>query len=193
MKKRLAWILVLFFMCIVASVGAEQENDLFFAQFEGMEWSFSSGAGGWSTDMRILPDGSFSGEYHDSEMGDTSDEYPDGTIYGCAFTGRMSFVEQLDENTWKIRVDKLNTDGEVGQESIDEGLRFIVTDPYGISESDEMILYRPGTPVDFLSEEMQMWAHLFDQEEAISELDNWFLSSELNESGFVGYWFDANQ
>ena len=27
----------------------------------GLEWDFCSGAGGWSTDMRIQPDGSFSG------------------------------------------------------------------------------------------------------------------------------------
>ena len=41
-------------------------------------------------DLRILADGSFSGEYHDSDMGDCADDYLGGTLYYCAFTGRMN-------------------------------------------------------------------------------------------------------
>jgi hypothetical protein len=37
-----------------------------------------------------------------------------------------------------------------------------------------------------LSEEMQLWAHVMDQENQ-ETLENWFLASEANESGFVGY------
>ncbi len=192
MKRWIAWIMTLVLAAVLAFACAEQPGP-FFAQFEGMEWSFSSGAGGWSTDMRILPDGSFSGEFHDSEMGDTGDGYPDGTVYTCSFTGRLSFLEQVDENSWKIRVDELKLGEVPDDEWIDDGIRFIASEAYGISEEDEMILYRPGTPVNVLTEDMQMWAHLMDSEDTLYELEYWFLWSEQNESGFVGYFFDVTE
>ena len=183
MKKILSLILCLSLM-LTAAAFAEAADDLF-ADFAGMEWCFSSGAGGWSTDLRIESDGTFTGEYHDSEMGDAADAYPGGTVYFCAFTGKLSLAEQLDDHTWKITVDKLEK--VPGEEAIDDGIRFLPAEPYGISEGDTMILYAPGTPVSVLSEDMQFWAHLFDAETQPEELQDWFLMSEKNESGFVGY------
>ena len=177
------FLFVLSIAMMLSAVSFAEEN--IFDTLSGLEWSFSSGAGGWSTDMQIRADGSFTGQYHDSEMGECADEYPDGTVYFCAFSGRMSIAGRVDDNTWKVRVEKLEK--EQGTESIDDGIRFVPADVYGISEGDEMLLYRPGTPVDILSEEMQFWAHVIDQETPPTELEDWFLSSEKNDSGFVGF------
>ena len=186
MKKCIAWVVALLLAMTAFSACAEQGEN-FFERLKGLEWTFSSGAGGWSTDMRILPDGSFSGEYHDSEMGETGEGYPDGTVYGCSFTGKMSLVEQVNENTWKIRVDELKTDETAEKESIANGIRFVLAPPYGLSEGDEMLLYRPGTPVEGFTEEMLFWAHLMEMEGTPTELPTWFLSSEKNDSGFVAF------
>lgn len=186
MKKWMFRWIALILMLSLTSVCGEQDSS-FFAQFEGMEWSFSSGAGGWSTDMRFSPEGSFTGEYHDSEMGETGDLYPEGTIYSCSFTGRMSFVEQVNEFTWKVRVEELETGETPDKEWIDDGIRFVAADPYGITAGDELLVYCPGTPVSVFTEEMQLWAHLLDTEDTLFELDNWFLWNEKQESGFVGY------
>jgi len=189
MKRIMAWILG--FALVLGGLAAWAEGEGFdFEQIAGLEWTFSSGAGGWSTDMRIEADGAFSGEFHDSEMGELSEEYPNGTLYVCAFTGQMSVVEQVNENTWKLRVDRLVYDGEPGEEAVDDGIRFVTTEPYGISEGDEMLLFLPGTPVDVLTEDMRMWTHLLDPEQAPTKLEDWFLYSEENESGFVGYALD---
>ena len=182
MKKRIAWILCLALLAVTTAVCAETN---IFETLAGPEWSFSSGAGAWSTDLRIQSDGTFAGETHDSDMGDCTDNYPDGTVYYCSFSGRMSLVEQVDENTWRIRVDELWTDP--AEEEISDGIRYVPSEAYGLSEGDVMILYGPGTSVSVLSEEMQLWAHIQDQEEQQTELENWFLSSEANDSGFVGY------
>ncbi len=184
MRRAIAWILTL--MMGMTCAFAEPSESLF-ARLEGVEWIFSSGAGGWSTDMRILPDGSFSGEYHDSEMGELAEEYPNGTVYCCSFTGQMSPVGQVDENSWRIRVDALRVDESQEKEAVDEGIRFVFAEPYGISEGDEMLLYRPGAPVEGFTEEMMMWAHLPGPEEGVSELETWFLYSKENDSGFVGF------
>ena len=181
MKK--VCLLVLCLMLALSAVSFAEEP--VFETLAGLEWSFSSGAGAWSTDMRILADGSFTGEYHDSEMGDYDDAYPGGTVYFCSFFGQMSIVEKTDDNTWRIRVEKLEKIGET--EYIEDDIRYIPTDVYGLSEGDEMLLYRPGTPVNALPEEMQFWAHVIDQETPPTELESWFLSSVQNDSGFVGY------
>jgi hypothetical protein len=99
----------------------------------------------------------------------------------------MSLLEQLDAHSWKVRIDKLEIDGTLDEESIDDGIRYVTSKPYGISEGDEMVLYLPGTPIDVLSEDMQMWAHVLEQDPKPSALVDWFLSSAKNESGFVGY------
>ena len=41
---------------------------------------FSSGAGGWSTELKVADDGTFTGAYHDSEMELTGENYPNGTV-----------------------------------------------------------------------------------------------------------------
>ena len=186
MKRIMA--LVLSMLLLLPAVGACAESEaLTFEDMTSLAWSFSSGAGGWSTDMQILEDGSFIGTYHDSEMGEMGDDYPYGTIYVCSFEGQMTLLEQVDEYSWKIRVDSLTLDDEPGQETIDDGIRFVTSELYGLSEGDEMTVYLPGTPVDMFTEDMRMWAHLFDVEEQPEAFEFWFMYSEANESGFVGY------
>lgn len=55
-----------------------------FMPISGNTFHFSSGAGGWLTEIVISEDGSFTGHFHDSDMGDA---YPEGTRYECSFTG----------------------------------------------------------------------------------------------------------
>ncbi len=188
MKKRIS--LILSMMLILSAVAFAQADEPDFKDFAGLEWEFSSGVGAWANEMQILEDGSFAGVYHDSEMGEADETYPDGTIYCCAYTGKMSLVEKVNEYAWKVRIDELTIDGEVNEESIDEGIRFITAEPYGLGAGDELLLYRPGTPVSALSEEMHMWAHIpYDHAES-AELDNWFLSNEARDAGFLAYSFD---
>lgn len=184
MKKALVWILMLALCagCALAEVEAPTLE-----QLSGLEWSFSSGVGAWSTDMRIAEDGSFSGEFHDGEMGEADEAYPNGTIYGCSFTGALSILEQVSDYSWKVRIDRLEMDGTPGDESIEEDVRYVTSEPYGITEGDEMLLFVPGTPVDMLTEDMQMWSHIIFEEVKPETLNDWFLYSEANESGFVGY------
>ena len=150
--------------------------------------SFCSGVGGWSTDMRILADGSFTGDFHDSEMGDAADNYPDGTVYYCTFSGKFSLVSQENENIWKVKVDALKQAEKPGTEEIEDGIRYVAADSvYGLTEGDEMLLYAPGTSLDTFTEEMKLWAHVFDLQEKPVTMQEWFLYSPAYDTGFVGY------
>ncbi|MBO4924838.1 MAG: hypothetical protein J5472_00010 [Clostridia bacterium] len=187
MKKAMVWLLSLMLVLSAAGVWAEEEETVF-EEMSQMEWSFLSGVGGWSTDLHVEADGSFTGEFHDGELGETGEDYPNGTIYGCLFEGRFSYAGEAENNAVKIRVDALTlTEGQV-PEAIEDGVRYVTVDEvYGLTEGDEMLLYAPGTPVSIFSEELLFWAHVMDREDPPAELDNWFLCSEKNETGFVGY------
>ncbi len=183
MKKIIAMILGLALLLTAACAETSSDTSIF-KTIAGMEWTFCSGVGAWSTDMWIQEDGTFRGEFHDSDMGDCTDEYPDGTVYFCSFSGRMSFTGTADGNAWKIHVDQLTV--EPAEETIAEGIHYIPSDSYGISEGDDLTLYAPGTPVGIFSEELQFWAHILDYETPPLELEDWFLCNEKNETGFVG-------
>ena len=117
--RLLLWMMAAVMLIIGAAFAAgtvPENGEKLFARFEGMEWTFSSGAGGWSTDLQIQPDGTFTGVFHDSEMGETADEYPDGTVYYCEFSGKFSAAAQEDGSTWKLHVDELKQKDETDKD-----------------------------------------------------------------------------
>lgn len=188
--RLLLWMMAAVMLIIGAAFAAgtvPENGEKLFARFEGMEWTFSSGAGGWSTDLRIQPDGIFNGTFHDSEMGETADEYPNGTVYYCEFSGKFSAAAQEDGNTLKLHVDELKQKDETDKEIIEDGIRFVATSSYGIELGDELTLYQPGTPLEELTESMRFWAHTFGTEaQNTNALQKWFMYSEKQDAGFVG-------
>ena len=188
--RLLLWMMAAVMLIIGAAFAAgtvPENGEKLFARFEGMEWTFSSGAGGWSTDLQIQPDGTFTGVFHDSEMGETADEYPDGTVYYCEFSGKFSAAAQEDGSTWKLHVDELKQKDETDKETIEDGIRFVATSSYGIELGDELMLYQPGTALEALTESMRFWAHTFGTEaQNTTVLQKWFMYSEKLDAGFVG-------
>ena len=70
-----------------------------FERLDGTTFYFLSGAGAWSTELVFSSDGSFTGYYHDTDMGDCGMGYPNGTRYECDFSGTFALAEQRDEFT----------------------------------------------------------------------------------------------
>lgn len=118
------------------------------------EFCFASGVGGWSTELQIKADGSFSGNFHDSDMGDSDEGYPNGTVYFCSFTGQFSKLQKVNNYTYSVTVEELN---EVpAAEEIEDGVRYIPSTPYGMCKG-EFLIYLPGAPLDELPEEFVWW------------------------------------
>ena len=192
MKRAMALILCLI-LALSAAGGLAEGEAMTFKDLSGLTWSFSSGAGAWETSLRIAPDGTFVGEYHDSEMGDAADAYPNGTVYYSSFVGKLTIGEAIDEYSWRVSVDFLTPDQVADEETIgtEEGVRYVAAEPYGLKEGAAMTLYRPDTPMEQLTDELRLWAHVYDTEDAPDALEHWLLASDDGESGFVGYDFDA--
>ena len=94
------------------------ETGLTFADLAALQFEFCSGAGGWSTDFTIEKDGSFSGVYHDSDMGDTGDGYPNGTMYYCNFSGHFTNLTKVDDDTYEMSLADISYQNTVGDTEI---------------------------------------------------------------------------
>ena len=186
MKKLICLTLTLAMLLTGCLAAAEAQPALSFADLDELDWTFSSGVGGWYTCIWIEEDGTFTGEFHDSEMGAADEAYPDGTVYGCLFHGRMTLGEQADEYTWKIHVDEVELDEGQVPEAIEDGMRFVTCEPYGLKAGNDMLLYLPGTPVEKLPEDFLMWAHLYAYGEDVKELPYYGLYDPQEETGFIG-------
>lgn len=119
---------------------------------EGISFSFASGAGAWSTELALFPDGTFSGEYQDSDMGDN-------TIYLCRFRGAFSMFTPLDDHTWSLTLTDLEmtTGHPVDEEWMEGDIRYVASIPYGLDGGNEFFLYLPGTPAAFIPERCRSW------------------------------------
>lgn len=155
MKKTAPVILILLLTLPLAAFA--MADDGVFTLIGGNTFSFSSGVGGWWTEIIISEDGSFTGYFHDSDMGDTGDGYPEGTLYECSFSGMFVENGKIDECTYELRLAALEYEKEPGEEGIAGGLKVINTDAYGIEGGDVFMLYCPGRETADLPEEFLEW------------------------------------
>ena len=128
-----------------------------FADVSNREFWFGSGVGGWCTVLYIHEDGTFEGTYHDSEMGDIGEEYPNGSMYLSNFTGKFSNPEKVNNYTYSFRIEELKLGQETETEEIIEGVRYIYSDPYGLDEAENILIYLPEAPIGELPEEFMTW------------------------------------
>ena len=151
---------------------------------------FSSGVGAWDTQVSIAPDGSFAGTYHDSDMGDTGEGYPNGTEYICEFSGQFSQPTQVDDHTWSVQLESLSYDGVPETEEIRDGIRYVCSTPYGVEGGQEFLIYLPGAPVADLPEGFCNWVgtQLVDaNNDRATELPFFGLYNVTTQEGFSAY------
>ncbi len=122
-----------------------------------MEFTFMSGAGAWRTVLVLNDDGTFTGTYLDSEMGEAGDGYPNGSAYICNFTGRFTDIEKIHEFSYKMTLSQLTTEKPVGEEWIEDGIRYIASEPNGLVGGTEFAFYLPTTPIANMSEDFLFW------------------------------------
>lgn len=157
-----------------------------------LEMYFSSGAGGWCTSITINRDGSFKGEYHDSDMGDNDEDYPNGTIYVCSFSGKFTNITKINEYSYSLTLQSISTEEDENVSYIEDGIRYITSSPYGLTDDNggyakEFILYTPETPVNSLPEDFLYWWPLRFSKEKPATLSHYGLLNKSTQDGFFTY------
>jgi len=165
--------------------GNTEAGENVFARLDGNTFFFMSGAGAWSTELVFASDGSFTGYYHDADLGDSGSGYPYGTRYECDFSGAFALVEKTDEYTYILRLTKLTLQQEPGIECIVDGLKLISAEDYGISGGDEFLLYSPGSQSIGLPQDFLEWVRMANAWNELPEtLPFWGLYNLKEHAGF---------
>lgn len=128
------------------------------------EFVFSSGVGAWATNLTLNADGTFEGDYHDSEMGLTGEGYPNGTVYICTFQGQFTDARPMDEYSYHLTLDRVTVD-ERPDEEIRDKILYAAAGPHGLTGSEpestaparDFVFYTPETPVASLDEDFLSW------------------------------------
>ncbi len=164
--------------------GKDSEENLESLDFMPLEFTFSSGVGAWSTVMTVNPDGSFSGEYYDSEMSEASEDYPEGTVYVSKFSGEFTDIKKVDEYTYSLTLKDVSTENPVGDEWIEDNIRYVAAEPSGLDSGKTFLLYMPGTPIKDLDEDFLYW---YQGDTTLPELEDYGLYNVDDSVGFFAY------
>lgn len=169
-------------------VDDNQTKGLSYADLVGVEFDLSSGAGAWATSITIDADGTFEGNYHDSEMGDSGADYPNGTLYESDFTGKFGELEKVDDFTYKTTVVEINYKNEVGTEKIEDCTRYVQAEAYGLADGKDFYFYLKGKKIADLPDGFMPWIqNSINESKDETELSIIGLYNETMELGFCGY------
>ena len=145
---------------------------------------FSSGAGGWSTTLTLSQDGSFTGAFSDSEMGERDEnEYPNGTVYVCNFSGQFKDIKKVNDYTYSMTLDSVKVAED--DEKIEDGIRYKAGEPSGMDSGKEIYFYTPDAPVSELPEAFLSWGQ--ESTDGSATLDCYAIYNKSADSGFFEY------
>lgn len=148
---------------------------------------FSSGAGGWYTEVNVKKDGTFTGHYQDMDMGDSGTKYPNGTMYYSDFSGSFTDIQKKSDNQYTLTLSKL-TYAQADQTSFKDGIRYISSLPYGIEKGKSFVLYCPGYKISKLpqNKEAKGWYHMYLYDTKTDYLKGYMLYNQKPKYVFYG-------
>lgn len=147
-----------------SSVVEPEEEDLEFTfkDISNLEFWFGSGVGAWSTVLTVNEDGTFEGTYHDADMGDMGEGYLEGTYYLCDFKGKFTQPKKVNEYTYSVKIESIEIANEVDTEEIIDSVKYIYSQPYGLYDADDILIYIPGISIKELPEKYRSWVGYSD-------------------------------
>lgn len=150
------------------------------------EFVFLSGAGGWSTEIMINVDGTFTGQFHDFDVEMDEDDCPRGVCYICDFIGKFSIPTPVNEYVYTMNLEYLKLDGNIGDEKFEDGTRYVNVEPYGFENADEFLIYLPGCPLEETTMEFLSWAIAHTQMHDMIPIGVYGIYNVGGMEGFIG-------
>lgn len=169
----------------ITATEVAEEVDLTFADLAERQFGFSSGAGGWSEEFTIEKDGYFTGNFHDSDMGDTGEGYDGGTVYSSSYSGHFTDLTQINDHTYQMKLADISYKEMADTVEISDNIRYIYTNSYCLGGEDTFTIYLPGIPLEELSEEVCNWISMMNQSE--TELTMIVIADESNGYGIYSH------
>lgn len=170
-----------------ATAQKSEDNMAIFAELPDT-FVYSSGVGAWASEMSINPDGTFAGQYHDSDMGTTGEGYPHGTVYLSNFYGEFSAPAKITDTVYSLDLIYVDTQEEIDTSEIIDQIRYVYSPAVGIDGGDTFYLYLPGTAKSSLPDcalHMPLWGD--DESSSIIPEGRCVLYNSESDICFMGY------
>lgn len=90
--------------------------------------------------------------------------------YLCDFKGKFTAPEQINEYTWSVKIESLELANEPGTSEMKEDSVWHYSDPYGLTDADEILFYLPNAPIAELPEDFKSWAAAYSGNMSIQAL-----------------------
>lgn len=148
---------------------------------ESMDFIFASGAGAWGTLLTLHTDGTFTGNFGDTDMSEDGDGYK-AIHYFCNFSGKFGNIRKLNEYSYSMTLEELQP--EEAEEHIEDEILYEPSDPYGLTGGKSFVLYTPDVPVSELDEEFKSWCYIEEGQETLSHYGIW---NQETGDGFFTY------
>lgn len=166
----------------------DSETKFSFSDVADRVFYFSSGAGAWCTELVINSDGTFKGNYHDSDMGDGGEAYPNGTLYYCDFLGMFCDLEKVDAYTYKMKLASIVYKNEPEKAEIIDGVRYVYSTAYGLEGGEDYYLYLPGAKLADLPKDYLLWVGYWNLENTTETVLPYYgLYNVTVKNGFSSY------
>ena len=172
-------------LTVSAAESSSEPDSLTFEALSRYTFEFSSGAGAWSTYFTIEKDGSFAGNYHDSDMGDTGVGYGNGTLYYSDFSGHFTDLTKVDDTTYEMTLSDIAYQNTVGETEIIDSVKYVYSEAQGLTGTDTFKIYLPGTQESDLSPEVYSWVSLANDND--TELTIPIIVNEAEGFGIYSY------
>ena len=132
-------------------------------------------------ELTLHPDGTFEGQYEDCDSGDSGENY-NAVAYIATFTGKFDDIEQVNDYTYRMILTEVNI--EETEEWIENGIKYIPSDVYGISGGDVFYFLTDKTPMNALTADCMSWTRTFFIEEHQETLMRYGLYNALQGYAF---------
>ena len=163
----------------------EQMSQNLFAALAGREFYFSSGAGGWRTVLNINEEGLFNGNYMDSDMGDSGENYPNGTVYECDFNGSFTEPVYVEDGIYKTTIKEIYYVQQPDTTEIKDDIRDCYTSAYGLDRATDLYIYEQGIDLKRLPEDYINWVRMGLNDD--TKLPFYGIYNPSGEAGFSSY------
>lgn len=182
--------------CHVSVIGNDntiEEENVKFSDLPS-EYLFTAGVGAWDTSFTLHSDGSFEGIYHDWDASSSNqNKYPNGSYVYSTFNGRFKPPIKQDSHSYVMKIDYLNVDNDINKVYYGSGTEYIESEPYGLIETQEFILYMPGTNMAEVDEDYTSWLQLSAIEKNGILSDKYvILCNPKEKCAFLGYYDQGN-
>lgn len=165
-----------------SSVLSKNETSAF--ELMPTQFIFSSGVGNWRTVLNIDKDGSFTGEFSDSDMGIGGEDYPNGTTYICNFNGKFSTPKKIDEYMYSMKLTSMVVENNEGDTYYDNGVKYVYSKPNGMDNASDFKIYFPGIKISDLPKQVVAWCPIGTSE--AETLPYYVIYNEVGQSAFIG-------